>query len=65
MTTREQLEQMIERVGLNGVLTLLALICGDWAERDAVERHNIAAAKNWTRCANALDAVIINLWGRL
>lgn len=65
MTTREQLEQMVSRVGLNGVLTLLSLICGEYAERSAIKLHDTAAAKDWARQADAIDAVIIKLWGRL
>ncbi len=65
MTPQDELERIVDLSGLRNVLTLLAVICGERAVRSATLEHDTAAAKDWAKQADAIDAVIIKLWGRL
>jgi hypothetical protein len=63
MTPQEGLEQLVSQHGLKGVLTMLAAICGERAERTAVKWQDTVAAKEWAKYADAMENAVLDLWG--
>jgi hypothetical protein len=55
MTTKDQLELIVDRIGLKNAVELLAIICEEKAEHISSNWQDEILSKDWTRSARALD----------
>jgi hypothetical protein len=59
---KDDLEQMVDELGLKAVLSLLATICLEKAERSrTIQGYNSAPSKAWLNDSTKLRTVIVRL----